>query len=55
MDESSVSLEMERRSYRTSNDHFLKKKKKHTHTYIAMNTIPEEDEIRRNHIHGNTL
>lgn len=34
---------------------FLKKKKAHTHTYIAMNTISEEDEIRRNHIHGNTL
>ena len=30
-------------------------KKKSTHTHIAMNTIPEEGEIRRNHIHGNTL
>lgn len=46
MDESSVSLEMERRSHRKSNDHLLEKKPiihMHTPTHIAIcTTLPEK-------------
>lgn len=57
MDESLISLEIEKIFYRKINDHLaLKKKYVETHTQCHMyHTKTKEVEIRRNHIHENTL